>query len=151
MSMKTGRELGELLAQVEPKDLLRFGMIPEFIGRFPIMSTLNPLNKEDLVEILLTPKSALTKQYKKFFELENVKLTFQKEALDAIASEALRLGTGARGLRSILEDMMLETMYDIPSQKETEECVITSECVTKRTQPLRITKGSGKHPQRKIA
>ena len=148
--MKTEREMGEILVQVEPTDLLRFGMIPEFIGRFPVVATLNPLSRADLKDILVKPKNALTKQYMKFFELENVKLAFQPEALEAIAEEALRLGTGARGLRSILEDIMLEIMYDIPSQKDIEECLITRECVTQAAQPILLMKGQS-HAQRKIA
>ena len=129
---------------------MKFGMIPEFIGRFPVVGTLSPLSKTDLVEILVTPKNALTKQYMKFFELENVKLTFQKEALGAIAEEAVRLGTGARGLRSILEDIMLEIMYEIPSQKEVGECLITQECVTQDVKPILLLRGEMR-AQRKIA
>ena len=148
--MKTEREMGEILAQVEPVDLLRFGMIPEFIGRFSVLATLHPLSKAELMNILVTPKNALAKQYKKFFELENVKLTFQPEALETIAEEALHLGTGARGLRSILEDIMLEIMYEIPSQKDVEECIITRECVMQAAQPVLLMKGQT-HVQRKIA
>jgi len=144
------RELGKLLAYAEPDDLLKFGMIPEFIGRFPIMSTLNALDKEDLMEILLKPKNALVKQYTKFFELENVKLTFTEDSIETIAEEAKRLRTGARGLRSILENVMLEIMYDIPSQKEIAECIITKECVLEKTKPVCLAKGDPRI-QRKIA
>ena len=149
-SVRMGKELGELLSHVEPDDLLKFGMIPEFIGRFPIVATLNPLDKADLMEILVKPKNALIKQYMKFFELENVKLTFTEEALEAIAEEAQRLKTGARGLRSILEDVMLEIMYEVPSQKEIAECVITHECILERTKPVCISRSDPK-AQRKIA
>ncbi len=145
-----GKGLGAILAQVEPDDLLKFGMIPEFIGRFPIIGTLNPLDKSDLMEILIKPKNALARQYMKFFELENVKLTFTDESLGAIAEEAYRLGTGARGLRSVLEDMMLEVMYELPSQKEIAECLITRECVTGNAKPTFVLH-SDKTQQRKIA
>ena len=144
------REMGALLAQVEPVDLLKFGMIPEFIGRFPVVGTLSPLSREDLINILVTPKNALTKQYKKFFELENVKLTFEDEALEAIAEEALTLGTGARGLRSIMEDIMLEVMYEIPSQKDVGECIITRNAILHGEKPELLLKGEPRE-RRKIA
>lgn len=149
-SVNTGRGLGELLAQSEPDDLLKFGMIPEFIGRFPIVATLNPLGKEDLMEILVKPKNALVKQYMKFFELENVKLTLTDEALEAIAEEAQRLKTGARGLRSILEGVMLEIMYEVPSQKDIAECMITRECILEKVKPICLSRSDAK-TQRKIA
>ncbi|MFH1857397.1 MAG: ATP-dependent Clp protease ATP-binding subunit ClpX [Candidatus Omnitrophota bacterium] len=147
---KVEGELGQLLSHVEPDDLLKFGMIPEFIGRFPVVATLNPLGKRDLVEILVKPKNALVKQYTKFFEMENVKLTFADEALEAIAEEASQLHTGARGLRLVLEEIMLEIMYEIPSQKDVAECVITRECVTEKTKPLCIPR-SGDQMEKKIA
>ncbi len=142
------KRLGDTLAQVEPEDLLKFGMIPEFVGRFPVVGTLNPLDEKDLVDVLLKPKNALIKQYTKFFEMENVKLTFSDESLVVIAKEALHKGTGARGLRSILEEVMLEVMYELPSQTEIAECVITPECITRRSKPILIARGEDK---RKIA
>jgi len=142
------KRLGDVLSQVEPEDLLKFGMIPEFVGRLPVVATLNPLDEKDLVEVLVKPKNSLAKQYTKFLEMENVKLTFSEESLVAIAKEALRKGTGARGLRSILEEIMFEVMYDIPSQNEITECIITPECVTRRTTPILIARGEDK---RKIA
>ena len=144
------KKLGDILSQVEPEDLLKFGMIPEFVGRMPVVATLNPLDEKDLVEVLVKPKNSLIRQYSKFFEMENVKLTVPVETLDVIAKEALRKGTGARGLRSILEEVMFEVMYDIPSQDEIAECIITPECVTRRSTPILIARGEDKD-KRKIA
>ena len=144
------KKLGDILSRVEPEDLLKFGMIPEFVGRLPVVATLNPLDEKDLVEVLVKPKNSLVKQYTKFFEMENVKLTIPEESLVAIAKEALHKGTGARGLRSILEEIMFEVMYDIPSQNEIVECIITPECVTRKTMPILISRGEDKD-KRKIA
>ncbi|MFP2959878.1 ATP-dependent Clp protease ATP-binding subunit ClpX [Myxococcus sp. 1LA] len=129
------RSVGELLALTEPEDLMRFGMIPEFIGRLPMIATLNDLKEEDLVIILSQPKNALIKQYQKLFEMEKVKLTFTKEALRAIAREAMRRHSGARGLRAILEDAMLEIMYDVPFREGVKECKITEQVITKHEAP----------------
>src|SRR3989338_4210151 len=144
------KKLGDILSQVEPEDLLKFGMIPEFVGRMPVVATLNPLDEKDLVEVLVKPKNSLIKQYSKFFEMEDVKLTIPEESLVVIAREALRKGTGARGLRSILEEIMFEVMYDIPSQNEIAECIITPECVTRRAMPILVARGEDKD-KRKIA
>ncbi|MBZ4419939.1 ATP-dependent Clp protease ATP-binding subunit ClpX [Myxococcus sp. RHSTA-1-4] len=129
------RSVGELLALTEPEDLMKFGMIPEFIGRLPMIATLNDLKEEDLVTILSQPKNALVKQYQKLFEMEKVKLTFTKEALRAIAREAMRRHSGARGLRAILEDAMLEIMYDVPFREGVKECKITEQVITKHEAP----------------
>ena len=144
------KKIGDLLSQVESEDLLKFGMIPEFVGRLPIVATLNPLDEKDLIEVLVKPKNSLVRQYTKFFEMENVKLTFSDESLVVIAKEALQKGSGARGLRSILEEIMFEVMYDIPSQDEIAECIITPECVTRRAKPILIARGEDKD-KRKIA
>lgn len=144
------KRLGNVLSQVEPEDLLKFGMIPEFVGRLPVVATLNPLDEKDLVEVLVKPKNSLIKQYSKFFEMEDVKLTVPEESLAVIAKEALQKGTGARGLRSILEEIMFEVMYDIPSQNEIAECIITPECVTRKATPILIARGEDKD-KRKIA
>ncbi len=127
--------IGELLAQVRPEDLLRFGLIPEFVGRLPVVATLDELTEEDFIRILSVPKNALVRQYQKYFEFEKVKLVFTPEALQAIAQEAVRRRIGARGLRSILEEVMLDTMYELPSQNDVQACLITEEVVTKRQQP----------------
>ena len=126
-------------AEVEPDDLLRFGLIPELVGRLPAVVPLQALDEEALVRILLEPRNALTKQYKKLFELESVGLTFDPEGLRAVAQKALKRGTGARGLRSILETMMTDIMFDLPSRDDVREVVITREAVTEGTQPLIVT------------
>ena len=132
---KEEASLGELLAKVEPQDLVKFGMIPEFVGRLPIIATLADLSEEDLVTILTQPKNALTKQYVKLFDLEKVKLSFTKEALRATAREAMRRKSGARGLRAILEQAMLDIMYDVPYREGVKECKITEQVITKHEAP----------------
>jgi ATP-dependent Clp protease ATP-binding subunit ClpX len=133
---KQEKKVGELLAQVQPEDLLKFGMIPEFIGRLPVLATLEELDERSLVDILEKPKNAITKQYQKLFEYEGVKLKFTKGAVRAIAREALKRKSGARGLRAILEEVMLDIMYEIPSQTGIKECVVNEEVITKREEPL---------------
>lgn len=140
----TAKELGDILSQVEPQDLLKFGMIPEFVGRFPIATTLHPLTKKDLVEILVKPKNAIVEQYKKFFEMENVKLVLEKGALEEIAEEAIGKGLGARALRSIVEEVMLETMYELPSHEDVVECIIKRETIEKRAKPVLVKKACRK-------
>jgi ATP-dependent Clp protease ATP-binding subunit ClpX len=132
---KEERTVGELLAMVEPDDMMKFGMIPEFIGRLPMVATLNDLKEDDLVTILTEPKNALTKQYQKLFEMEKVKLSFTKESLRAVAKEALRRHSGARGLRAIMEDAMLEIMYDVPFREGVKECRITDGVILKKEPP----------------
>ena len=126
-------------AEVEPDDLLRFGLIPELVGRLPVVVSLEALEEDALVKILLEPKNALTKQYRKLFELESVGLTFDPEALRAVAEKALKRGTGARGLRSILEALMTDLMFELPSRDDVREVVITKESVTDGKQPLVVT------------
>ncbi len=119
----------EIVSMTEPEDLLRFGLIPEFIGRVPIISSLIKLKKEDLVKILTEPQNALIKQFKKLMQMEDVKLRFHKDALEALAEKAVKKGTGARGLRAILEELMLDIMYDVPSRDDISECIITKTTV----------------------
>ncbi len=125
-----------ILSLVQPEDLLKYGLIPEFVGRLPVIGMLNDLDEEALVRILTEPKNALVKQYQKIFELEKVQLTFTEEALRAIAREAMARKTGARGLRSIMEEIMLDTMYEIPSDPRIKECLISEQVVTKREKPV---------------
>ncbi len=132
------RKTGEVLQDVEPEDLLKFGLIPEFVGRLPVLATLRDLDEDALVEILSTPKNALIKQYQRLFDMEDVKLTFSDDALRAISRKAIDRKTGARGLRSIMEMILLETMFDLPSLDGVEEVVINSEVVEGRAQPLYI-------------
>jgi ATP-dependent Clp protease ATP-binding subunit ClpX len=134
------KPIGELLAQVQPEDLLKYGLIPEFIGRLPVVATLDDLTEDDFVRILTAPKNALVRQYQKYFDFEKVKLKFTEGALRAIAREALHRKTGARGLRSILEEVMLETMYELPSRSDIRECTVTEDVVTQRQQPALLYK-----------
>ncbi|MCR6545014.1 ATP-dependent Clp protease ATP-binding subunit ClpX [Dehalobacterium formicoaceticum] len=137
---KQDKKIGEILAQILPEDLLRYGLIPEFVGRMPIIVTLDALDETALIRILTEPKNALVKQYQKLFEMDGVELEFKEEALSFIAQEAIKRNTGARGLRSIIEDMMLEVMYDIPSRKDVVRCLITKEVAEKKEKPLLLTK-----------
>jgi len=132
------RSVGELFKQLEPEDLLKFGLIPEFIGRLPVFATLEDLDQGALVEILSTPKNALVKQYKRLFELEKVELTFTDEALVAIAKRAIERKTGARGLRSIIEEILLDTMFDLPGQDDVVEVVVNEEAALSEASPLLI-------------
>jgi ATP-dependent Clp protease ATP-binding subunit ClpX len=135
---KQERNIGEILKEVQPEDLLRFGLIPEFVGRLPIVATLDELDEDALVQILKEPKNALVKQYQKLFEMDGVKLQFTEGALRAVAREALRRGTGARGLRAIMEEIMLDIMYEIPSKGNVKECIITEDTITKKEKPILI-------------
>src|SRR6058998_3824595 len=123
------RNLGEFLSLVEPDDLLRYGLIPELVGRLPVIGALDSLNKQSLVEILTKPKNAIIKQYQKFFEMEGVKLEFTEDGLEAVADLALKRGTGARGLRAVLEEAMMDLMYEIPSRLEVVGCTITRDVI----------------------
>jgi ATP-dependent Clp protease ATP-binding subunit ClpX len=138
LNTKAEKKVGELLQGVEPEDLLKFGLIPEFIGRLPIISTLEDLDEHSLIKILEEPKNSLTKQYAKLFEIEGVKLTFSKDALKAIAEKAILRKTGARGLRSIIEEVLLQTMFDLPSIEDAEEVVVNKEVVLGNSAPLLI-------------
>lgn len=133
---KQDRNIGEVLSQVQPEDLIRFGMIPEFVGRLPVIATLSELTEDELVSILTEPKNALVKQYKKLFELEDVRLRFTEGSLRSIAKEAIRRKSGARGLRSIMENIMLDIMYDLPSHPEIQECIINEDVIVKKGEPL---------------
>ncbi len=133
---KKDYKLGELLSQVQPEDLLKFGLIPEFIGRLPVIATLHELNEDALIDILTKPKNALVKQFQRLFDMDGVKLKFTKTALSAVAKEALLRNAGARGLRAILEHAMLDIMYDVPSRSGIKEVVINEEVITKGDAPL---------------
>ena len=133
---KEERDMGELLKEVQPEDLLKFGLIPEFIGRLPVIATLSELSLEALVDILKKPKNALVKQYQKLFEFENVKLRFTEGALTSIAKEAIKRKSGARGLRAIMENTMLDVMYELPSQPNIRECIISEEVVLNHESPI---------------
>src|SRR6476661_7919862 len=132
-------ETGRFLADVLPEDLLRFGLIPEFVGRLPVVGVVHNLDKDALMRILIEPKNALVKQYQKFFHFDDVDLVFGDDALDAIADEALKRGTGARGLRAILEEVLLEVMYDVPSRTDVVRCVVDKEVVLRKVTPTLVT------------
>jgi len=135
---KDDKKTGELLKDIEPEDLLKFGLIPEFVGRLPIISTLEDLDEASLIKILEEPKNSLVKQYSKLFEIEGAKLTFSKDSLKAIAEKAIKRKTGARGLRSIIEEALLQTMFDLPSMENVEEVVVNKEVITGTSAPLII-------------
>ena len=140
------RGVGEMFGELEPEDLLKFGLIPEFVGRLPVIATLTDLDEDSLVIILTQPKNALIKQYQRLFELEDVTLTFTPEALAAIAKRAIDRKTGARGLRSILEDILLDTMFDLPGMDSVEEVVVNEEAVTSDAAPLMIHADKKREP-----
>ena len=133
---KKQKRIGEILRRVEPEDLLQFGLIPELIGRLPIISALDELSDDALMKILMVPKNALTKQYKRLFELENVELIFEEDALKTVIEKTKKRGTGARGLRSILEDAMLDIMFNLPSNRGIKKCVITNDVIEKKDEPI---------------
>ncbi|MDI9479471.1 MAG: ATP-dependent protease ATP-binding subunit ClpX [Syntrophomonadaceae bacterium] len=136
---KSEKSIGDILSMILPQDLLRYGLIPEFVGRVPIIVTLDALDIDALVSILTEPKNALAKQYKKLFELDGVDLEFTDEALQAIAEEAMERNTGARGLRAIIEDIMLDVMYEVPSRMDVTKVVITKDVILKKENPLLVT------------
>lgn len=144
---KNEKDIGEILKQVTPQDLTKFGLIPEFVGRVPINVSLEGLDKDALVRILKEPKSALIKQYQKLFEFDNVKLNFEPDAIEAIAEKALERKTGARGLRSIMESIMMDVMYEIPSDETIESCLITKEAVEGTSEPFVVHREAG-HAER---
>ena len=141
---KTEREIGEVLSHVTPQDLVKFGLIPEFVGRVPITVTLEGLSREALVRILKEPRNALIKQYKKLFAFDHVDLKFEEDAVEAIADEAYERKTGARGLRSVVEKTLMDVMYEIPSEEDVTECVITKASVDGETRPLLVKRGEAK-------
>ena len=140
---KSTREMGELIAEVTPTDLVKYGLIPEFVGRVPVNVSLLGLDKEAMMRILTEPKNALVKQYQKLFSFDHVKLTFEPDAVEAIAIKAMERKTGARGLRSILENVMMDVMYRIPSDDTIEQCIITKEAVDGESEPLVVHDESG--------
>ncbi len=138
---KQDKRTGDLVSLVEPEDLLRYGLIPELVGRLPVVGTLEPLDEQALILILTEPKNAITKQYQKFFEMEGVKLDFTEDSLKAIAQAAIKRGTGARGLRAVLEEAMLDIMFDIPSRPDVIGCTVSRESIVNRAAPLLTYRG----------
>ena len=143
ITSKKEKKVGDLLAQSHPEDLIKFGLIPEFVGRLPVVGTLDELDRQALIDILKEPKNSLVRQYETMMGFENVQLKFTDDALEAIAEEALTRNVGARGLKIIIEELMLELMYTIPSDDSVSECVITRETVINRTQPIKLFRKAG--------
>jgi ATP-dependent Clp protease ATP-binding subunit ClpX len=150
ITSKSEETLSKLLAQIEPEDLIRFGLIPEFIGRLPVIATLEELDEKALIDILTKPRNALVKQYQKLFEYDGVAVEFEQEALEAVAKEAIKRNTGARGLRAILEQAMLEVMYELPAQSDIKKCVVTKDTILKGVRPIMIY-AEGTDPAAKAA
>ncbi|HHY06676.1 MAG TPA: ATP-dependent Clp protease ATP-binding subunit ClpX [Clostridia bacterium] len=148
---KNDLRVGEYLEQIMPGDLLKYGLIPEFVGRLPVIVTLDALDEEALVTILTTPKNALVKQYQKFLELDNVVLEFKPEALEEIAKEAIKRNTGARGLRSIVEELMKNVMYEVPSCPEIRKCIVTKEAIQNKEELLLVTSNGHKKKKEESA
>ncbi|MCR4441062.1 MAG: ATP-dependent Clp protease ATP-binding subunit ClpX [Peptococcaceae bacterium] len=144
-------KVGDILKQILPIDLIKYGLIPEFIGRLPVVVTLDALDENALIRILTEPKNALIKQYQKFLEMDNVSLEFKPDALQAIASEAIKRNTGARGLRSIVENLMRDVMYEIPSRGDINKCIVTKECVKNNEEPLLVTTSERKKKKEESA
>jgi ATP-dependent Clp protease ATP-binding subunit ClpX len=138
LPQKTDAELDAVFSDVRPEDLLKFGLIPEFVGRLPVIATVDKLAEADLMRILIEPRNALTKQYKKLFEIDSVDLEFTDDAIEAIAEQAMLRGTGARGLRAILEEVLLNVMYDVPSREDIAKVVITGEVVSSNVNPTLV-------------
>lgn len=136
---KSDKDVGSVFAKVMPEDLLDYGLIPEFIGRLPVISAIHNLSREDLVHILTTPKNALVKQYERFFKFDNIELVFGPDSLGAIADKALKLETGARGLRSIIEQSLLNVMFELPSRADVRKCVVTKETIDRDIDPTLVT------------
>jgi ATP-dependent Clp protease ATP-binding subunit ClpX len=136
---KLEKDVGSVFAQVMPEDLLEYGLIPEFIGRLPVISAIHNLNREDLVNILTTPKNALVKQYERFFRFDNIELVFAPDSLEAIAEKAIKLETGARGLRSIIEQSLINVMFELPSRNDVRKCVVTKETIEREVDPTLVT------------
>lgn len=148
---KVDTSTGEILSQILPSDLIKYGLIPEFVGRLPVIVTLDALSEEALIRILTEPKNALIKQYQKFFELDNVTLEFKTEALLEIASEAMKRNTGARGLRAIIENLMKDVMFEIPSREDISKCIVTKECIKNGEEPLLVTTSERKKKKEETA
>ena len=148
---KTTRDAGELFEQVLPEDLVEYGLIPEFIGRLPVASVIHQLSRDDLVSILTEPRNALVKQFQRFFEFDGIELVFADESLTSIADKALERDTGARGLRSILEETLLEVQFELPSRRDVKKCVVTKETIEKGLSPTLVTEAAKDEPPEQLA
>jgi ATP-dependent Clp protease ATP-binding subunit ClpX len=152
LRVKSDRPAADAFAEVMPEDLLKFGMIPEFVGRLPVITSVHNLDREALILILTEPRNALVKQYQRLFELDGVDLEFTPDALEAVADQAILRGTGARGLRAILEEVLLSVMYEVPSRKDVERVVITGPVVLEHVNPTLVPRGArNRTPREKSA
>ena len=143
VSSRERRDPGELFEHVLPEDLIEYGLIPEFIGRLPVIAPIHQLTREDLITILTEPRNALAKQFQRFFQFDGIELVFSDEALGAIADKALERETGARGLRSILEEILLDVQFELPSRRDVKKCVVTKETVNRGIPPTLVTEATG--------
>jgi ATP-dependent Clp protease ATP-binding subunit ClpX len=139
---KANKDAGEMFEEVLPEDLVEYGLIPEFIGRLPVISVIHQLSRDDLIEILTEPKNALVKQFARFFQFDGIDLVFADESLGAIANKALERETGARGLRSILEETLLDVQFELPSRRDVKKCVVTRETIVKGLNPTLVTEAA---------
>jgi ATP-dependent Clp protease ATP-binding subunit ClpX len=139
---KHNKDTGELFEQILPEDLVEYGLIPEFIGRLPVISVIHQLTRDDLVTILTEPRNALVRQFQRFFEFDDIELVFAEESLGSIADRALERETGARGLRSILEETLLEVQFELPSRRDVKKCVVTKETIEKGLKPTLVTEAA---------
>jgi ATP-dependent Clp protease ATP-binding subunit ClpX len=142
VTSKAEKDTGELFEQVLPEDLVEYGLIPEFIGRLPVVAAIHQLSRADLITILTEPRNALTNQFKRFFEFDDIELQFQEEALGAIADKALERETGARGLRSILEETLMDVQFELPSRRDVSKCVVTKETIEQGLRPTLVTQAA---------
>src|SRR5215216_4905521 len=144
-SSKDHKDTGEWFEQVLPEDLIEYGLIPEFIGRLPVITAIHQLSRDDLCTILTEPRHALTRQFQRFFEFDDIELVFAEDSLEAIADKALERETGARGLRSILEETLLDVQFELPSRGDVSKCVVTRETIEKGQRPMLVTDATGEH------
>ena len=151
VSGRDNKKMGDILRQILPQDLLRYGLIPEFVGRIPVIATLDALDHEALVRILTEPRNALVKQYQKMFELDDVSVEFKEGSLQAIAEEAIKRSTGARGLRAIMEEVLLDVMFELPSRDDIGRCIITREVILKREKPILVTRDTRRKKKEETA
>jgi ATP-dependent Clp protease ATP-binding subunit ClpX len=136
---KDQRDLGQIFEHCLPEDLIQYGLIPEFIGRLPVMSAIHQLSRDDLMQILTEPRNALVKQFQRFFQFDGIELVFADDALNSVADKALERETGARGLRSIIEEVLLEVQFELPSRRDVRKCVVTKETIDKGVSPTLVT------------
>jgi ATP-dependent Clp protease ATP-binding subunit ClpX len=139
------KDIGELFEEVLPEDLMEYGLIPEFIGRLPVVAAIHQLTRDDLITILTEPRNALTRQFHRFFQFDDIDLVFAPDSLGAIADKALERETGARGLRSILEETLLDVQFELPSRRDVSRCVVTRETIEKGQRPMLVTDAAGEH------